>query len=410
MSLTLEDIKVIEIAGAAAVPMTGRLLADWGADVVRIEHPVTGDALRHVQTSAKLAGTIGNGATTVALSDIPYETLNFNRNKRSMTLDLSKERGQQVIHKMIEKADILLSNMRPYEMEKWQLKYETLSRKNSKLICASLNGYGQKGADRNAPGYDVIAAWARAGIQDLVQASGFRPAFIDNVAGMSLAYGVMTALFMRERTGMGQEVSLSLFQTGVFQTSFDIAGALVTGENYDDWGITYREEYPNVLAVPYKTKDERTIRLGILQPDLYWTKFCKGIGREDLEHDQRFASFTARIENNIILLHILDEVFLSKTLDEWKPRLDEAGIPWSPVQTLQEVVNDPQARANDFFVPLDHPTYGQVEVVANPIKLSKTTTTVKPAPEFGQHTEDVLLENGYSWDDIEQLKKEKVIS
>jgi crotonobetainyl-CoA:carnitine CoA-transferase CaiB-like acyl-CoA transferase len=410
MTLTLEDVKVIEIAGAAAVPMAGRLLADWGADVVRIEHPATGDAMRHVQASAALAGTMGGGATTIALSDIPYEALNYNRGKRSLTVDLSQERGQEIIHKLVEKADILLSNMRPYEMEKWKLEYDTLSQLNPRLIVASMNGYGQKGADRNAPGYDIIAAWARTGAQELLQANGFRPAFIDNVGGMSLACGIMTALFIRERTGLGQEVSLSLFQTGVFQISYDVAGALVTGENFDDWGITAREDFPNVLAIPYQTKDSRTIRLCMLQPELYWAKFCRGIEREDLEHDPRFTTFAAKIENNVALLHILDEVFLSKTLDEWRPRLNGAGIPWSPVQTLQELVNDPQARANDFFVPLDHPTYGHIEVVANPIKLSKTPATVRVAPEFGQHTEEVLLEHGYTWDDIEQFKQEEVIA
>jgi crotonobetainyl-CoA:carnitine CoA-transferase CaiB-like acyl-CoA transferase len=410
MSFTLEDIKVIEIAGAAAVPMAGRLLADWGADVIRIEHPATGDAMRHVQASAALAGTMGSGGATIALSDIPYEALNYHRGKRSLTVDLSQERGQEIIHRLLETADVLLSNKRPYEMAKWRLEYDTLSQLNPRLICASMNGYGQKGADRNAPGYDIIAAWARTGAQDLVQAAGFRPAFIDNMGGMSLACGIMTALFVRERTGTGQEVCLSLFQTGVFQISYDVAGALVTGENYDEWGAHSREDLPNALALPYQTKDGRTLRLCLLQPDLYWSKFCRGIGREDLEHDPRFASFVPRIENHVDLLHILDEVFLSKTLDEWRPRLNEAGIPWSPVQTLQELVNDPQARANDFFVPLDHPTYGRIEVVANPIKLSKTPATVKVAPEFSQHTEEVLLEYGYSWDDIEQLKQGKVIA
>ena len=410
MTSTLEGIKVVEIAGAAAVPMAGRLLADWGADVVRIEHPATGDAMRHVQASAALAGTMGGGAATIALSDIPYEALNYQRGKRSLTIDLSQERGQAIIHKLLEKSDVLLSNMRPYEMEKWHLEYETLSQLNPRLICASMNGYGQKGADRNAPGYDIIAAWARTGAQDLLQATGFRPAFIDNMGGMSLACGIMTALFIRERTGRGQEVSLSLFQTGVFQISYDVAGALVTGKNFDEWGARSREELPNALALPYQTKDGRTLRLCLLQPDPYWSKFCRGIGREDLEHDPRFTSFAPRIENHVALLHILDKVFLSKTLDEWRPRLNEAGIPWSPVQTLQELINDPQARANDFFVPLDHPTYGHIEVVANPIKMSQTPVTVKPAPEFGQHTEEVLLEHGYTWDDIEQFKQEKVIA
>ncbi|MBN2062392.1 MAG: CoA transferase [Deltaproteobacteria bacterium] len=409
MSSALEDLMVVEIAGAAAVPMAGRLLADWGADVIHIENPNTGDALRHVQASAGEVGTIGGGAATIALSDIPYVMLNYNRGKRSLTVDLSTEQGQEIVHRLLEKADVFLSNMRPYEMEKWNLKYDTVNRQNPGLIYASMNGYGQNGEERNAPGYDAIAAWSRTGASNLVQAEGFRPAFMDNVAGLCLAYGIMTALYMREKTGTGQEISLSLFQTGVFQISYDIAGALVTGKNYEEWGITSRENLPNVLALPYRTKDERIIRLSILQPDLYWSRFCSAIEREDLENDPRFESFVPRSENHAVLLEILDAVFLGKTLDEWRPRLNKAGIPWSPVQTLQEVVKDPQARANDFFVPLDHPAHGHVEVVANPIKLSKTSHTVKADPEFGQHTEEILLENGYTWDDIENFKQNKII-
>ncbi len=410
MALNLDGIRVVEIAGAAAAPMAGRLLADWGADVIHVEHPATGDTLRHVQVSAGAAGTIGSGAVTIALSDVPYVMLNYNRGKRSLTLDLSLKRGQEIVHKLLENADVFLSNLRPYEVEKWQLEYELLCRTNPRLIYATLNGYGQKGEERNAPGYDIIAAWARTGAQNLVQASGFRPAFLDNMAGMSLAYGIMTALFMRERTGIGQEVSLSLFQTGVFQISYDVAGALVTGKNFEDWAITSREELPNPLAVPYQTKDGRTFRLAMLQPDLYWSRFCAAIERDDLEEDPRFVSFLPRAENHRTLLHILDEVFSGRTLDEWKPRLKEARIPWSPVQTLQELIRDPQARANDFFVPLDDPTYGPVEVVANPIKLGKSQVSVKSAPEFGQHTEEILLEYGYTWDDISEFKSEKVIA
>jgi crotonobetainyl-CoA:carnitine CoA-transferase CaiB-like acyl-CoA transferase len=409
MTLVLEGIKVVEIAGAAAAPMAGRLMADWGADVIHIEHPLTGDSLRHVQAAAGPAGTIG-GAVTIALSDIPYVMHNYNRGKRSLTVDLSLQGGQEIIRNLLAKADVFLSNLRPYEIEKWGLHYERLSRTNPGLVCATLTGYGQKGEERNAPGYDIIAAWARTGAPNLVQAAGFRPAFVDNVAGMSLAYGIMMALFMRERTGIGQEVSLSLFQTGVFQLSYDVAGALATGMDFEDWAITSREDLPNPLAVAYETKDARTIRLAMLQPDLYWSRFCSALGREDLERDPRFASFVLRAQNHRALLAILDGVFLSKTLHEWRPRLNEAQIPWSPVQTLQELVKDPQARANDFFVPLDDPTYGQVEVVANPIKLSRTQATVKPAPEFGQHTEEILLECGYTWDEMENFKKDKVIA
>ena len=410
MTLALDDIKVLEIAGAAAVPMAGRLLADWGADVIHIEHPVKGDALRDVQATAGLASTIGGGATTIALSDIPYIMLNYNRGKRSLTLNLATKQGQEIVHRLLEQTDVFLSNIRPYEMKKWNLVYDTVSKINPMLIYASLNGYGQKGEEKDAPGYDVIAAWARTGAPTLVQSTGFRPAFMDNVAGMCMAYGIMTALYVREKTGLGQQVNTSLFQAGVFQASYDIAGALVTGKNFEEWGVTEREELPNVLALYYKTKDGRTLRLSVLQPDLYWSRFCRAIEQEEMENDPRFKTFEARINNHRKLLRILDEVFLSKTLEEWKPRLNEAHIPWSPVQTLQEVVNDPQARANDFFIPFDHPLYGQIEVIDNPIKLSKISPSVKMAPEFGQHTEEILLEMGYSWDEISKLKDEKVIN
>jgi len=141
----------------------------------------------------------------------------------------------------------------------------------------------------------------------------------------------------------------------------------------------------------------------VLQPDRYWPMFCRAIAREDLEHDTRFASIEARAENNITLIHILEEVFRSKTLEEWKPRLK--GLPYDAVQTLTEAVADPQGRANDVFLPFDHPTYGRMEMVANPIRLTKTPATIRiPAPEFSQHTEETLLELGYTWEDIDRLK------
>jgi crotonobetainyl-CoA:carnitine CoA-transferase CaiB-like acyl-CoA transferase len=171
----------------------------------------------------------------------------------------------------------------------------------------------------------------------------------------------------------------------------------------------YRESVPNPLALPYETKDGKRLVFLALQPVRYWSRFCRAIEREDLEHDPRFESIERRAENSAALIAILDEVFLTKTLDEWKPRLGE--VPFAPAQDLLEVINDPQARANDFFVTFDHPTYGRIEVIANPVKLSKTPATVRmPAPEFGQHTEEVLLEHGYTWEDIAQLKEQGVIA
>ena len=206
------------------------------------------------------------------------------------------------------------------------------------------------------------------------------------------------ALFVREKTGVGQEIDLSLFHMGVYVNSFDISGALTTGLDYKDWRPSSREDAPNARVNVYQTKDERWLSIVLLQPDLYWSRFCKAIERDDLERDPRFESFEPRKQNHIGLIHILEEVFRAKTLAEWKSRFLEAGLPFAPMQTLLEVISDPQARANDFFVTFEHPSYGRIEVIANPINLSKTPATIRiPAPELGQHTEEILLELGYDW-------------
>ena len=399
----LEGIKVVDVSQVIAVPQTARHLADFGADVIHVENPATGDFFRYYQT--------GQGGTDGVPSDINYGWEVYNRNKKSMTIDLSQERGQKVLYKLVEKADVFLTNMRPFELENYNLTYDALSCLNPGLIYGAVNGYGKKGPERNAPAYDAIAYFARSGIPHVLSAAGFRPGFGDNIAGLALAFGVMMALFIRERTGVGQEVDLSLFQAGIYQISFDIAGALITGRDYEEWRYHSREEIPNALSLPYVTKDGRVLFLVMLQPDRYWARFCQAIGREDLEHDPRFELFEPRMENHVDLMHILDEVFATRTLDEWKVCLIQGGIPFSPFQNLIEAINDPQAIANDFFVPFDHPAYGRIQVLANPLKLSKTPATLRmPAPEFGQHTEEILLEYGYTWEDIEQFKQERIIA
>jgi len=408
MTLALEGIKVVETASGMAGPMAGRLLADWGADVIHIEHPVRGDMSRDARRL--VATRLGGRAIE---TDINYSTENHNCNKRGMTLDLSQELGQRIMHRLLEKADVFLANYRPRELKKFNLEYETLSRVNPRLIHADVTGYGKKGPDRDLPGYDFNAFWARSGVLHVLLTPEMIPpttpmANGDRVAALALACGIVTALFARERTGEGQEVDTSIYQAGVFFNTNDVGGALVTGQ---DRRNVDREDLVNVLLNSFKTKDGRWLRLAINRPDLYWSRFCQGIGREDLEHDPRFESFASRAENHVALFKIVEETFLAKTLAEWKVRLTEAGLPWAPIQSLPEVISDPQARANEFFTAYDHPTYGRIEVVANPAKLSKTPATIRmPAPEFGQHTEEILVEHGYTWEDIAQFKEEGVIA
>ena len=438
MKMALEGIKVIDVSQVIAVPVAARHLADFGADVIHVEHPERGDFWR-----AYLQG-VGGGSSVASGIDYNWEA--WNRNKKSLALDLGQERGREVMYRLVEKADVFTTNLRLWEREKFALQYSDLKKINPRLIYGSVTGLGKEGPDRNLPAYDQTAHWFRSGVVHMltppgIPAVGFRAGFGDSVAGMSLFAGVMTALYHREKTGLGQEVELSLMHTGIYQLSFDVSGALITGRDYKDPNpdlpppadeavmqraaelVAQIEEAhsaladlskantPNALAGAYKTKDDRIIHLNILQPERYWGRMCRVMGRPELEHDPRFETHEARLLNHADLYHIVKDAMNSKTLDEWKPRLSEGGIPYAPQQNLSEVIHDPQARANNYFVPFQHPTHGKIEIIASPINMSETPATYRlPAPEFSQHTEEILLELGYSWEDIADLKQQVVVA
>ncbi len=427
MARALEGIKVIDISQVAAVPMCARHLADFGADVIHIERPVTGDSWRFYQANQV-------ASMNTAPSSINYNWEVYNRNKRSITLDLKQERGRKILHRLIERTDVIVTNLRSFEIKRFGLEYADLSRINPRIIYGNLNAFGTSGPDKDLPGYDVLAYWCRSGIADVfsypgVPVLGFRPGFGDNAAAMTLAYGVMVALFVRERTGVGQEVHVSLLHTGIYQISYDIAGALTTGLDFDDWRESpppetvtqaqaaiseisqfYVHKRANPLEYRYKTRDSRQINITALQPDRYWTKFCLAIGRADLANDPRYQTMEGRAKHCAALIETIQKTLATKTLKEWLPIL-EYNIPFAPVQTAKEAANDPQAHASGCFISYDHPKYGRIETVASPISLSKTPADVRmPAPEHGQHTEEVLLEAGYSREDIARFKEQKVIA
>lgn len=426
MGQALEGIKVIDVSQVAAVPMCARHLADFGADVIHVEHPVTGDSWRVFQ-----AVTAAQNAC--APSDFNYNFENFNRNKRGVTTDLSQESGREIIYRLVEQADVFISNLRLFELEKFKLEYNDLCKINPRIICGNISGYGKTGPDRNLPAYDATAYFARSGIPSMLSSPGaftlgYRPAVGDNVAALALAYGIMMALFQREKTGVGQEIDISLLHTALYQFSFDVAGTLATALDIDDWRDSPPEElvaqaqaatmqimafYANKVTNPltgmYFTKDFKALVFVVLQPDRYWAKFCKALGREDLGDDPKYSSIEGRAEHIAVLRQSISEVFLTKTLDEWRPLLE--GMPYAPMQSVKEVVNDPQARESGCFVAYDHPEHGRIEAVANPVILSKDPATVRmPAPEFSQHTEEVLLEIGYEWEDIARFKEQGVIA
>lgn len=426
MTRALEGIKVIDVSQVAAVPMCARHLADFGADVIHVENPNIGDSWRVFQDNQ-------TAAMSAVPSAIDYSWEVYNRNKRSMTLNLVEEGGREILYRLVERADVFLTNLRSFEMERFGVEYAKLTRVNPRIIYGSVSGFGRSGPEKDLPAYDTTAYWARSGIPYVFSVPGvpvlaYRPAFGDNVAALVLAYGVMMALFVRERTGIGQEVHVSLLHTGMYQISFDITGALVTGLDFADWrespppeavtqaqmatteiALFYAGKATNPLAASYTTSDLRRITILALQPDRYWKKFCLAIGREDLANDPRYQTREARVEHCLALRRTIGETFATKTLEEWLPLL-EGNIPYAPVQNLREAINDPQARASGCFVSYDHPKYGRIEGLANPALLSKMPGDIRmPAPEWGQHTEDVLLEAGYSREDIARFKEQKVI-
>ena len=410
MGLALHDIRVVEVAQVAAVPMAGRHLADFGAEVIHVEPKSTGDSWRAFEP-----GKNAINMCTGANGYINYNWENFNRNKKSIGLDISTDLGYHILTRLLSNADIFLTNLRIFERKKYNLEYEILHAQFPKLIYGSLTGYGKEGTETNSPAYDSISWWARSGMGYLFSTPGVPPfidggAIGDSAAGFGLALGIMTALFVRERTGIGQEVDLSLLHTGIYQLSYYLSGSFSSKKDYREWGTLSREDTLNPLILPYETQDGRWLLLAMPQSDRYWAKFCQVIGRIDLVGDGRFSSFLVRAENHKVLFQIIKDVFLSKPLSHWKTKLTNV-IPYSPYQNFLEVINDPQARINDVFVPSEHPTHGTIEVIDNPIRLSETPATIRtPAPEFGQNTEEVLLENGYSWDDIQKFKNEGVIN
>ena len=244
-------------------------------------------------------------------------------------------------------------------------------------------------------GDNGVPVWPRAGFGDIP-------------SGMFCACGIITALYAREKLGIGQAVYNNLFNNGVWALAADSMAALATRKDPERRN---RETADNPLANYYKTKDNRWIFMFHLQSGLYWERFCKALGLEDLINDSRFITVETRKENNIALIEILDKVFSERTLEEWKASLTGTDLVYSPVQTPVEAVNDPQARANNFYEYFNHPVWGQIELLPAPQKFTETPGTYRtPAPEWGQNTEEVLQELGYDWDDINKLKEKKIIS
>jgi crotonobetainyl-CoA:carnitine CoA-transferase CaiB-like acyl-CoA transferase len=405
MAMALEGIRVLDWTQFQQGPVATMLLGDLGADVIKIEDRVTGDRGRGVMR-------VGGSNVAESLSQRnPYFEIG-NRNKRSITLDLKKQKGKEIVYKLAGKADVFVHNFRPDTVERLGLDYETLSKHNRRLIYAQGSGWGSKGPDKDTPGFDP-AALARSGFWTLLTEPGRDPQYpqggiADQMGAMTMAFGVLAALVYRERTGVGQQVDASILGGMSFLVAYPLTFYTMCG--FPPLFV-YRNSPWNPLYNQYKCSDGRWIALVLVPPDQYWPALCKAMGLQELEKDSRFDSLDARQNNSRELIGILDERFATRSSQEWTRILRQHGLVFSTINTVEEFASDPQAIANDYVTEFDHPVWGRIKVAGFPVGYDETPCSIKrEAPEFGQHTEEVLRDIlGYTWEEISRLKDEEII-
>ena len=405
MAGPLEGIRVVECTQWVQGGTAGALLGDMGADVVKVEPPITGDPIR---------GWLKIGAAQTNVVERNYYLELCNRSKRSITLNLRKQKGKDIFYSLIEKADIFLHNWRLGTPEKLGADYETLSRYNPQLIYAEISGWGTKGPLREQAAYE-LAAMARAGMLDMVGEPDSAPVIWpsghgDTIGAIVAVAGILAALTAQERSGIGQKVDVSLLGSLITVEAAQFYSWLLAGSPFPNRS---RATIGNPLYSHYRCADGAWITLNMLEPDRYWSTFCRVMGIPELEHDPKFATIQVRSQNSVELISILDRIFATKPRTEWLRLFEEQGpgqLIYAPVQNVPEVANDPQVLANQYVVDFEHPAFGPIKVTGMPYKFGRTPAELtRAAPELGQHTEEILLESGYTAQDIARLKEEEVL-
>jgi len=403
MPMPLEGIRVIDWTIWQQGPVASVMLGDLGADVIKIEERVGGDPGRGILKAQGLD-----------LRDRPnfYFEAN-NRNKRSLTVDLKHPAGVAIVQRLAERADVFVQNFRKGVAGRLGLDAATLRARNPRLVYASASGYGPEGPESGAPSFDYLGL-ARSGIMYSCGEPDDEPLAIaggiaDQMGAIMLAYGVVTALLARERTGRGQEVDASHLGSMAWLQGLGLSARLMLGRALPRQP---RRFATNPLWNHYRCGDDRWLALSMLQPDRYWEPFCAVLEIPEAAADPRFKTMLDRMMNAGECIALLDEVFARRPRAEWLRRLASGGdFIYSIINSVDDLPDDPQMQANGYVTAFEHPAFGPTQVVGLPVRLSETPGSIRlPAPEFGQHTEEILTEVlGCSWEEIGRLRDDEVI-
>jgi crotonobetainyl-CoA:carnitine CoA-transferase CaiB-like acyl-CoA transferase len=387
-----DGLKVVDLASFIAGPSAAVILSDFGADVIKVEPPA-GDLLR-----------IAHKIPPQPQAKEPYPFHLANRNKRGITLDLKSLSAQQVLERLVKWADVLIVNTPHPARKKLKLEYDDVVRWNQRLIYADVTGFGEKGPDADLPGFDITSYWARSGLLSMTRDAGELPTWPvagsgDNATAVGLYSAIVTALYRRERIGKGAYVTTSLLAEGVWSASVSIQAALCEAKFF---GPHDRKNPANAALNVYRASDGTWFVL-IVTPDKL-PSVAKAIGRADLLTDPRFADPAKLIQNMAQLTAILDEVFGSQPMTHWHEVFSGVHATFGPVQGPQDVISDPQLRANDIVVPLEGVGGKLTSTISSPIQVHGVTKVpAKRAPELGEHNEQVLAQLGFSATEIEGL-------
>ncbi|MDR3665069.1 MAG: CoA transferase [Mycobacterium sp.] len=392
----LEGIRVLEVAMYGFVPSAGAVLAEWGADVIKVEHAVTGDPQRGLRQTGMLR----------VEGDPNPNIEHANRGKRSIGLDVSLPEGREVLLELAKRADVFLTSFLPGHRKKFGMDVEDIRAVNPKIVYARGSALGPRGLEAEKGGYDMTAFWCRAGTAATITPPGIEgmigppgPAYGDTISGTNLAGGIAAALFKRERTGAPSVVDVSLLGSGLWAMGHTVALTSHLNERLVQQPPGVHGSPINPLVGVYATADERYISFVMMQPAKFWADVCMHMELDDYIDDPRFATAQSFAENTPAAVEILREAMAKRSLPEWSERFATLAGPWAPVQDTLQAAQDAQVRANEYIVQA-----GELELVANPVQFDVAAPHTGGAPGFAEQTDDILQELGLDWDRIIELK------